>query len=1838
MAQDAIAEAREARELAGRETARADGLEQELENRHLQSELTRLRALEDLRLDHQRTLAEGQSRMDSWIQDVKKSHQAEKEHLLEKIGSLRVAETGAASTCSGGSASDDPLPTEGSDPGDPLPTAAVGEPVLPESSSRDVPALTTLVATPPVATHPGLPVMTVGTGPPLVLPETSEAPPTTRGIALVSTPATTVVSTLALPAVIPSVVVPTTSTSAARTTLPVSGPGGIAEACTSVTGTSSSSGGTTGVSGGAGGVSTLTESATPTESSSGVMETVTRLLKAQADAMAAQAKAVAVQHLPAFACYTGEGSDIVDDGFDRWVERFHERAKFASWSAEDQFFQLKLHLDKTALEVFRMLPNDDLKTVETVITALKKRFKPTGIEELRGLEFHYRTQGNESVEQLGISIQQLGRKAFPSIIGKDFDRLLKGRFYQALLVKWQRKLGSPKPDESFHDLFSRARMLEECEKQFAVSANTRTEAVKKLMVDSTKKSVTPKPKDDRNIPSTITARDDTSATYKPRCFRCKETGHTRQECPLKREAPGRTKVAAASAVGAKESAARAEDLTETQLEQLLAKRRRDREQSLLTPNSQTNTVRASGVHAEAVASLLELDVCIEGLPIKAMVDTGAQSTIISRSTLHAVSRHLRQQGREAPQLEIPTVHLYGKDGEKGGKELQITAQLPLVFSVDSKSVTVPVFVQPDSEQACLLGVNAIPLLGIRVIRCNGESILSRGTPELDVPPPKPDAVMVCLVKSISLPAQKCRVVRAKVSCPPENLKTNMLFEPNHSTLVPLGASTEDSLVPTCENGEVLVPVQNFQGIPVHLEAGAQLGTVRPADPVELSGTGMEGSVEALPSPENLSMSVTSHVKVLEHSPERFKRLLEQLNLPLESLSLAEANLLKPLIEEFSDIFALDDTELGCTDILTHGIDTGDHAPIKQQPYRTPIVRREKMAEMIAGMRQQGVVQPSCSPWSSPVVLVPKKDGSLRFCIDYRRLNAATKKDVYPLPRVDDILDALGEARYFSSLDLASGYWQVELDKDAREKSAFTTYNGLFEFTRMPFGLCNAPATFQRIMQIVLAGLEWQSCFVYLDDILIASKTFEQHLHHLREVFTRIRGANLRLKPRKCGLLRDEVHFLGHVISAKGILPDPAKTEKVRLYPCPLDATGVRRFLGLASYYRRFVPNFASVAAPLHALTKKDAVFQWTTECQGAFAKLKELLTTTPVLAYPMFGPGRSFILETDASMVGLGAILSQAQDDGTVHPVAYASRSVDKHEKNYGISELETLGLVWAVRYFRIYLLGHPCVVYTDHAACLSILNTARPSGKLARWALTIQEMDLTIKHKPGKKNTNADALSRCPADEGVVSALRSISAENPGIRDMEQLNEYQLKDSHAAAMMAYLRDGTLPDDDKLARRVVLESKQFGIVEDVLYHESPVFPDRWCTVVPQELRPALLEEAHQGRFAGHLSGKKVYDRLRRNVWWHGMKSDVHRHCKACLVCASRKGSRKTFRPLLHPIPVGGPFHRVAVDILQLPLTEQGNCYAAVFMDYFTKWPEAFAIPDQKATTIAKLFVEQIICRHGVPEELLSDRGANFLSTLIQEICCVLGVKKLNTSGYHPQTDGLVEKFNSTLISMIAKSCDVRDRDWDVHLPYLLFAYRVSAQESTKESPFFLVNGRDARIPTETALSYVRSPYAIDVEDYKEELLAGLSLAWKLASDHIKQAQVVQKTYYDRSAKEVNLKVGDRVMVFMPAEAQGKAWKLSRPFHGPYRVLKTTPTNAEVRLVDRPEDDSIFVALNRVRLCYPEQGSNTWTGHKKRRKRKKPSKESPTSGTQDGSPLPYQGPVTRSRNQSSVNKD
>jgi hypothetical protein len=448
-----------------------------------------------------------------------------------------------------------------------------------------------------------------------------------------------------------------------------------------------------------------------------------------------------------------------------------------------------------------------------------------------------------------------------------------------------------------------------------------------------------------------------------------------------------------------------------------------------------------------------------------------------------------------------------------------------------------------------------------------------------------------------------------------------------------------------------------------------------------------------------------------------------------------------LMEQYQDLLAWTSEDLGRTNLVYHSIDTGNAKPVRQRWYRTSRAEQQFISEEIRRMLKQGLIEKSRSEWTSPVVLVRKKNGKLRFCVDYRQLNQLTKKDLYPLPRIDDMLDALGNVSWYTSLDLASGYWQVEVRPEDRDKTTFITQYGTYRFIVMPFGLCNAPATFQRLMNEVLEGILWDFVVVYLDDLNVYSATFDQHLEHLRAVFERLRSAGLKLNPEKCYFAKHELAFLGYLISAEGIHTDPAKIEKVKEFPVPRNVTQLRGFLGLASYYRRFIKDFSKIANPLNKLLRKDAPFVWAAAQQQSFDLLKTHLTQAPILAYPKFD--QEFLLLTDASTLGLGAILAQKDEEEMERVVAYASRTLNKAEKNYSATELECLAVVWAIGHFHPYVHGKRFTLITDHSALRYLFNSATPTGRLARWVMKLQPYDFKIIHRAGKKHTNVDSLSR---------------------------------------------------------------------------------------------------------------------------------------------------------------------------------------------------------------------------------------------------------------------------------------------------------------------------------------------------------------------------------------------------------------------------------------------------------------------------------------------------------------
>ncbi|XP_049824794.1 uncharacterized protein LOC126265925 [Aethina tumida] len=444
--------------------------------------------------------------------------------------------------------------------------------------------------------------------------------------------------------------------------------------------------------------------------------------------------------------------------------------------------------------------------------------------------------------------------------------------------------------------------------------------------------------------------------------------------------------------------------------------------------------------------------------------------------------------------------------------------------------------------------------------------------------------------------------------------------------------------------------------------------------------------------------------------------------------------LKDLLAAYSDVFSKATKHMGMTNLTKHRIEVENSEPIKSRPYRVSPKERQIIDEQIKEMLDHNIIRPCHSPWASPVVLVKKKDGSTRFCVDYRKLNNVTKKSSYPIPVIDDILTYLGDAQYFTTLDMFSGYWQVKLEEESKQYTAFVAQgHGAYEFNVLSFGLCNAPATFQQLADKVFEGMKWKDVLIYLDDIVVFSRTLEEHLQKLEKVFQRLRKAGLTLKPSKCSYAKEEVELLGYIVSREGILPDPAKLQAIREFPRPNNVKGIQSFLGLCNFYRKFIHNFATTARPLHELTKKDGKFNWLEEHEHAFQTLKKKLLSAPVLQH--FNPNEGTELHVDASKLGIGAVLLQKGEDQNQHPIAYISRSLSKAEKNYTITELEGLAAIWALGYLRHLIYGRPVKIVSDHHALCWIRSLKDPTGRLARWSLKLSEYDYTIVHKSGAKH-----------------------------------------------------------------------------------------------------------------------------------------------------------------------------------------------------------------------------------------------------------------------------------------------------------------------------------------------------------------------------------------------------------------------------------------------------------------------------------------------------------------------
>jgi transposase InsO family protein/dUTPase len=1071
----------------------------------------------------------------------------------------------------------------------------------------------------------------------------------------------------------------------------------------------------------------------------------------------------------------------------------------------------------------------------------------------------------------------------------------------------------------------------------------------------------------------------------------------------------------------------------------------------------------------------------------------------------------------------------------------------------------------------------------------------------------PSQFSLHLAESYSLPAMSEVVVLTTIpKCLKESrLPRSVWIEPSTSCIRKHGIYCAKIMTPLEDVGQIKTILANTTEVSVVLEKGTVVAAAKTflnKEYHEVHGVFDELSVTAVPNET-------------ESSDIGDKDYPDDLQIS-KSLTHVEKRGLRKLLRQFKDLWANDNEapthvnpELAAHEII---LQEGTR-PLRENPRRESPERRLAIKEYIEKMEKEGLIKKSNSPWASPVLLVSKKDGSWRFCVDYRRLNNVTVKDTYPLPRIDDTIDALAGVQYMSTFDLASGYYQISMDKDSMPMTAFTTHHGLYEYMRMPFGLTNAPATFQRVMDSALAGLKWQTCLVYLDDIIVFSKTFDSHLKDLELVFLRLRSHGLKLKAKKCHLCCNEVLYLGHLITRDGVREDPAKVDTVKNFPQPKqgDRKALESFLGMTGYFQRFIKDYALIVQPLRDLLKEDK-WNWTQTCTDAFEELKFLLVHEggPVLALPNFSGKYPFSVHTDASDFGICAVLYQRQPNGTEKVIRYASRTLTDGERKWQTTEKEALAIIWACEQFAPYLLGGKFDVITDHSSLQWLLSAKK--GRLARWALRAAEFDYNIKHCPGKENKVPDHGSRYPTREAVplseeyegrlddsqIHLIASdgvnftIGCEEKEISTIDQVEDCGLasdlvtmswdietlskeyKDAYKSDIYVTKLLEIMSQDPSNSRVRFFEMNPNGIL--VRNIEIPSGPDKSLQkftqlVIPKALQRKTLHLFHDSRLGGHLGRNKTYTKMLDHVYWPGMYRDLKKYIATCDSCQRHKAvtqgkNRELFASMPQQI-----WETAHIDLVgPFPPSEKGNQYICVITDSFSKWAEAVPIPNKSEAVVAEAIFNALICKHSIPLSIRTDQGREFCNALMKHLTTMLKMKHIVGSPYYPQANGQVERFNRTLVESLRKLCFEEEyARWDQYIEGVLFSYRTSFHQEIQCSPFELMYGRKPVLPTDILAKELASFDSTDPDTQKSRLLYNLNKMHKTVRALLKDSAQRKMNDWNKGAKTLVLEPGNFVLLRDTVAGGTKNMdrdillnsdgrqnhKLSSEWLGPYKVIE-----------------------------------------------------------------------------------
>lgn len=857
--------------------------------------------------------------------------------------------------------------------------------------------------------------------------------------------------------------------------------------------------------------------------------------------------------------------------------------------------------------------------------------------------------------------------------------------------------------------------------------------------------------------------------------------------------------------------------------------------------------------------------------------------------------------------------------------------------------------------------------------------------------------------------------------------------------------------------------------------------------------------------------------------------------------------------------------------------TTNSPPIAQPSYRAPLTKRYVIDAEIDSMLNAGIIRPSSSPWASPVLLIPKKTGDMRFCVDYRKLNAVTERDNYPLPRIQDIFDSLGGSAVFSTLDLRSGYWQVPVAEHDRAKTAFVCHRGQFEFNRVPFGLTNAPAVFQRVMTQVLQPVIGKCALVYIDDIIIYSTNRKQHEEDLRQVLDLLHQAGITLKRTKCEFAKDKVELLGYQVSAEGIAALPSKTNAILEMPAPKDKKAVRSFLGMTNYYRQLIPGYAQIAEPLVRLTKASVRFKWTTEQQQALDELKSALASDAILAYP--DVQRPYKLYTDACDYAIGAILVQDDDAGIERPIHYLSHQLGDIQRRWPTIEKEAYAAIYALEKLRPYLYGATFTIFTDHKPLKSLFLKEMHNTKIQRWAVMFAEYGAHIEYRQGKNNVRADMLSR------IKPTISAITRSRTRKEDIEQSRIPTLmEDNIPIQELRQQQQAEFPNEWNRAQDDDIDYSIFHgvLVSDALPHAGAEFKER--IVLPVSFRRDIIRKSHVA--VGHMAVLKTLRRVTEKYVWPGMHRDIKQQVRQCPQCLVHTRSSERVPMGEMPLPAN-PMEVISMDFIGpfRPPDSGGNRYVLVIIDHLTSWAEAIPTPGQSALEIIDAFTKHYLPRHGYPRVVINDNGQGFGSKAWSLFLHQAGVELHRTTAVHPQSNGKVERANRTIKEILAKLVNNEPDKWSEKLQDAVAAYRVASSSSTGYTPFYLLYGRGPQVPLER-FTGGGQPFGNRLDD--------LAQAHRAAKEKLRATQQQNAEWMAKRANAGEICVGDYVLV----KAEERLTNTARWDPG-YIVVRVNGSTYTLREQATGREKK----LHREKIKWAEPGVD-WSGTPRRPRRQR----------------------------------